>query len=168
MTAGRAPLEAGRFRALAEAYGGDISRWPEAERASAEAWLARNPRDGAAVLEAARALDDLLGAWRTPEPAEALRNRVLIPAPAQVRHARRRAFVLTLGGGAGLAAACLAGILVAPVLLSTPTAGPVPSPSSQIEETAPSVALTPSDEVLAEVLADWEPPLADAEADIGV
>ena len=168
MTAGRAPLEAGRFRALAEAYGGDISRWPEAERASAEAWLARNPREGAAELEAARALDDLLETWRTPEPAEALRNRVLIPAPAQVRHARRRAFVLTLGGGAGLAAACLAGILVAPVLLSTPTAGPVPSPSSQIEETAPSAALIPSDEVLAEVLADWEPPLADAEADIGV
>ncbi|MCA6297891.1 MAG: hypothetical protein IM624_01690 [Phenylobacterium sp.] len=168
MTAGRAPLEAGRFRALAEAYGGDISRWPEAERASAEAWLARNPREGAAELEAARALDDLLETWRTPEPAEALRNRVLIPAPAQVRQARRRAFVLTLGGGAGLAAACLAGILVAPVLLSTPTAGPAPSPSSQIEETAPSAALIPSDEVLAEVLADWEPPLADAEADIGV
>lgn len=168
MTAGRAPPEAGRFRALAEAYGGDISRWPEAERASAEAWLARNPREGAAELEAARALDDLLETWRTPEPAEALRNRVLIPAPAQVRQARRRAFVLTLGGGAGLAAACLAGILVAPVLLSTPTAGPAPSPSSQIEETAPSAALIPSDEVLAEVLADWEPPLADAEADIGV
>lgn len=167
MTAGRAPLEAGRFRALAEAYGGDISRWPEAERASAEAWLARNPREGAAELEAARALDDLLETWRTPEPAEALRNRVLIPAPAQVRQARRRAFVLTLGGGAGLAAACLAGILVAPVLLSTPTAGPAPSPSSQIEETAPSAALIPSDEVLAEVLADWEPPLADAEADVG-
>lgn len=167
MTAGRAPLEAGRFRALAEAYGGDISRWPEAERASAEAWLARNPREGAAELEAARALDDLLGTWRTPEPAEALRNRVLIPASAQVRQARRRAFVLTLGGGAGLAAACLAGILVAPVLLSTPTAGPAPSPSSQIEETAPSAALIPSDEVLAEVLADWEPPLADAEADVG-
>jgi hypothetical protein len=43
----------------------------------------------------------------------------------------------------------------------------VPSPSSQIEETAPSAALIPSDEVLAEVLADWEPPLADAEADVG-
>jgi hypothetical protein len=76
MTAGRTPLEPGRFRALAEAYGGDISRWPAAERGSAEAWLAGNPQDGAAALEAARALDDLLGTWRTPEPAEALRSRI--------------------------------------------------------------------------------------------
>lgn len=166
MTVGRAPLEGGRFRDLAEAYGGDISRWPEDERASAQAWLAGNPREGAAVLEAARALDDLLETWRTPAPAESLRNRVLIPAPTQVRQARHRAFLLTLSGGAGLAAACLAGILLAPVLLSTPTAGPAASPSPLVAEAAPA-APGQTDEVLAEVLADWEPPLADAEADAG-
>lgn len=164
MTIARAQMGPGRFRALAEAYGGDISRWPEAERGSAEAWLARNRQEGDALLAGARALDDLLGTWRAPEPAAALRSRVLIPAPALVRGARRRAFVLTFGGGAGLAAACLAGILAAPVLLSTPSDRLAPSPSA--ERTAAAVALTQTDEVISEALADWEPPVADAQADL--
>lgn len=165
MTVSRAQMGPARFRALAEAYGGDISRWPEAERGSAEAWLSRNPQEGDAVLAGARALDDLLGTWRTPEPEADLRSRVLIPAPAVVRSARRRALVLTFGGGAGLAAACLAGILAAPLLLSTPFDRSLPSPA--IGQMAPAVASTQTDEVLAEVLSDWEPPVADAQADLG-
>lgn len=165
MTFGRTPMGPRRFRDLAEAYGGDISRWPEAERGPAEAWLAGNPREGAAVLEAARALDDILGSWRTADPVEALRSRVLVPAPDLVSRARRRAFVLTLGGGAGLAAACLAGILAAPFLLSTPSFGIAPSPS--MERPASASASPQTDEVLAEVLEDWEAPFADAEADFG-
>lgn len=183
MTAPRHPMDAHRFGDLAEAYGGDMSRWPEADREAAAAWRAAHPRDAATILDGARALDDLLGAWRIPEPAETLRSQVLVPAPAIVRRARRRAFVLTLGGGAGLAAACLAGILVAPFLLSGPApAAPArPAPTlamaapapvrapvpATTRRPAPAAAYAQTDEVLSEVLADWEAPVADSEADAG-
>ena len=184
MTAIRTPVDAGRFRALAEAYGGDLSRWPEGDREAASAWLAANPREAAAMLDGARALDDLLGTWRTTEPAESLRSRVLAPAPALVRSARRRAFVLTLGGGAGLAAACLVGILVAPSLLSSPVPATAARPAPSVVAAAvpgtvgnpaqatapadiPTAAYAQTDEVLSEVLAVWEAPVADTEVDSG-
>jgi hypothetical protein len=115
------------------------------------------------VLKSARALDDLLGAWQSPAPAETLRGRILDAAPAVVRSARRRALVLTLGGGAGLAAACLAGILVAPVLLSAPAL----RPTSSSAISPPALTNVQMEEVLTEALAGWEAPVAGSEADSG-
>ena len=154
------PLDAARVRALAEAFGADPARWPEAEREGALAWMKAHPDEAAVLLAEARALDGVLDAWRLdPTPAPLLRQ-VLAPAPAVVRQARRRSFLLTLGGGAGLAAACLAGILAAPSLMSSSPSGPLAAlPSVQavaIEETSAS-----TDEVLDEVLADWEAPVGD-------
>jgi hypothetical protein len=163
VSAPRHPLNASRFRALAETFGGDIGRWPEAEQEVASAWRAAHPREAASVLKSARALDDLLGAWQSPAPAETLRGRILDAAPAVVRSARRRALVLTLGGGAGLAAACLAGILVAPVLLSAPAL----RPTSSSAISPPALTNVQMEEVLTEALAGWEAPVAGSEADSG-
>lgn len=48
-----------RFEELAEAFGGDIAKWPEDERGRAAERLAASPRL-ASVLVEARALDDLI------------------------------------------------------------------------------------------------------------
>ena len=120
MTGRPSSLTAARMRALAEAYGSDLSRWPADERDAAQDWIAAHPSEAGEMLSDAAVLDDLMDAWRLPQPADTLRARVLVPAPAVVREARRRSFLLTLGGGAGLAAACLAGILAAPALVSRP------------------------------------------------
>ena len=157
------PLDAVRVRALAEAFGADPARWPETEREAALAWLQVHPAEASTLLAEARALDGVLDAWRLDPPPAPLVRQVLAPAPAVVRQARRRAFILTLGGGAGLAAACLAGILAAPSLLSPSLSGPregaLAVPSIQLVSDDEAVAST--DEVLVEVLADWEAPVGD-------
>ena len=79
-----------RIRALAEAYGAEPSRWPEAERVPAQAWIAAHPGEARVLLAEACVLDNLLDAWSLPRPAETLRTRILAPAPAIVREARRR------------------------------------------------------------------------------
>lgn len=152
MTARPAAMTARRVRALAEAYGAEPARWPASEREAAEAWIAANPGAARALLEEAGALDGLLDAWSLPRPADGVRVRIVEPAPAMVREARRRSFLLTLGGGAGLAAACLAGILAAPSLLSAPAPSVAP---------AAIVLASTDDEVLDEVLAGWEAPVVD-------
>jgi len=59
-----------RFRALAAAYGGELSRWPYAERAQARAFAAREAEAAALILEDCSALD-----------------RVLATAPVAIAHA---------------------------------------------------------------------------------
>ena len=56
-----------RFEALVAAYGGDFSRYPERERACAEALVARS-RDARRIFEAARAFDSLLRSARAELP----------------------------------------------------------------------------------------------------
>lgn len=144
-----------RIKALAEAFGADLSRWPEAEREAARVLRFVDPQAFDTLLDDARGLDGLLDTWKSPGPAETLRHRVVAQAAGTVRTARRRSLVLTLGGGASLAAACLAGVLVAPRLLALP-------------EPAPEVAAISADmetgEVLNQVFTGWDAPLTGAEA----
>jgi hypothetical protein len=103
-------MDAERFQALLDAYGGRPERWPAAERASAEAYLAATP-EAAALAVQARALDGWLDAW-TPAPASAaLRERILeaVPRPREGWSLRPRR---VLWASAGLAAACCMGIIV--------------------------------------------------------
>ncbi|OYX31827.1 MAG: hypothetical protein B7Y99_09615 [Caulobacterales bacterium 32-69-10] len=104
-----------RYRSLAEAYGADMSRWPQDQRDPALALHAREPEAAGRILAEAAFLDEALDAWRPPTVSHALRERVLAGAP------RPRAALggRSLGGrfglwlsGAGLAAACAAGIVV--------------------------------------------------------
>ena len=57
-----------RFEALVAAYGGDFTRYPERERAGAEALVARS-RDARRIFEAARAFDALLHSARAELPS---------------------------------------------------------------------------------------------------
>jgi len=107
-------VNAERFRDLAEAWGGDLDRWPAAERDQARAFLAVSP-DAAQALAEARGLDAALDAWRPPEASAALRERIIASAPAP----RRRSpwvWASPWLRGAGLAAACAAGVMAGAAL----------------------------------------------------
>lgn len=99
-----------RFEDLAEAYGGDVARWPTADRDAAAALMSERPAWAAEVLMSARAVDVLLDAIAAPPTPGDLVGRIVAGAP----RARPRwiGWLVPAGMGAGLAAACAAGILV--------------------------------------------------------
>jgi len=105
-----------RLKALAEAYGADLRRWPASERPFAESLIASDPAARAA-LEQAAALDALLQASPRPIPSAALAARVLAAAP-KAREARAHLKRIVWFLGAGWAAAACAGV-VAGVGLTT-------------------------------------------------
>lgn len=112
-----------RFAQLAEAFGGDLRRWPASERIEAEAFLASD-RGAAALLDDARTLDLMLDAWGQPQIAPALRDRVLSTAPRERRSTSPWALAAPWLRGAGLAAACAAGVVVGGTLAARDNANP--------------------------------------------
>jgi len=104
-----------RFKALAEAYGGDLARWPEAERDAAEGFLADHPGQAAPILSEASVLDQLLASPGDLQVSPALEEAVLASAPiaepvASPQPAPRwagiaAAITLMAGAGAGWIAA---------------------------------------------------------------
>ena len=111
-----------RFETLADAYGGDLRRWPEAERAAGRALLDSDPR-GAALLAEADGLDALLDAAPRPTPSHALREAVIASAAGAGLKARRRGpGPLAWLSGAGWAAAACAGVVFGLALTSHMTA----------------------------------------------
>ena len=107
-----------RFEALAEAYGGDVARWPEAEREAAAALMAARPEWVRDILGRADQLDGALAAFSPPRAASGLMDRIIATAPAP-RARRWGGWLAPIGMGAGLAAACAAGVLLG-ARLSTP------------------------------------------------
>lgn len=101
-----------RFDYLADAYGGDLRRWPEAERAAGRDLLDRDPR-AATRLREAEGLDALLDAAPRPAPSHALREQVIASAAGAGLKARRRGRLGPLAwlSGAGWAAAACAGVV---------------------------------------------------------
>lgn len=101
-----------RYRSLAEAYGSDVRRWPQDIKPAADAFASREPEAARAALHEAALLDEALDAWRAPAVDAALRDRVLVSAPTP----RARSGLIGRFGfwlsGAGLAAACAAGVIV--------------------------------------------------------
>jgi len=75
-----APISLERFSALADAYGADLRRWPEADRAAAQA-LAQESAPARALLAEADALDAVLDLSRVASPSPELRQRILSEAP---------------------------------------------------------------------------------------
>ena len=96
-----------RFEALLAAYGATAARWPADERALALRYLAATPAAHSRRGEAEQ-LDALLDAWRVEAPPADLSRRVAATAPLP-RLLRPRALWLS---AAGLAAACVLGLLV--------------------------------------------------------
>lgn len=97
-----------RFADLAEVYGGDVARWPEAERETARALLASQPVRLETVLAQATRLDRLLDLAPAQSVDSALLGRLIAAAPQPVSSARR--WLAGLGAALGLGAAALAGV----------------------------------------------------------
>jgi hypothetical protein len=71
-----------RFEELADARGGELRRWPDAERADAQALLERDA-SARAILARAAALDSMLDASVVAPPSAALIQAALAGAPGQ-------------------------------------------------------------------------------------
>lgn len=108
-----------RFRALADAYGGVIARWPEAEREAAAA-RAGEP-SFAVVLAEADALDVVLDRWAVPGASPALAARIVAAAPRRASAFGRRAKLWWSGVGL---ATMLAGAAAGSVAVAAVTPGP--------------------------------------------
>jgi hypothetical protein len=98
-----------RFEELAEAYGGDVSRWPAEAREAAAALMAAEPGFTGEALARAGALDAALDGWRPAPASAALTERILAAAPGPRRH--WPVWLSPAALGAGLAAACAAGVV---------------------------------------------------------
>ena len=92
-----------RLKALAEAYGADLRRWPASERPFAESLATADPAARAVLAEAAT-LDALLDASPRPAPSAAVAARVLAAAP-RAREARAHLGRIFWSLGVGWAAA---------------------------------------------------------------
>lgn len=106
-----AELSRERFEALAEAYGADVSRWPQEIREDAALLMGAEPQWTGAVLARAGALDAALDAWRAAPASRAVTEAILATAP-RMRPPRWLGWLSPAALGAGLAAACVAGVIV--------------------------------------------------------
>lgn len=82
-----------RFMELLGAYGAELSRWPEEERAAAEALLEVAPHRLKDIWESERSFDHLLSLEKDAPVSIALETRVLAASPDRSRK-QRPAFVL--------------------------------------------------------------------------
>lgn len=119
-------MTAERFLALVAAYGADRRRWPESERAAAEAFAAAHEDASSPALAEADAVDALLHRSPTPQVSAALRDRVLAAAASAGGRAGRtgRMWIdrLALAFGAGWAVATCAGVIAGVMLTGHLTA----------------------------------------------
>ncbi|TPI24807.1 hypothetical protein FJ414_31025 [Mesorhizobium sp. B3-1-6] len=115
------PMDARRFAALADAYGGALHRWSPAEQAAA--MLFADTEEGQAILARAGRLDAMLDRHRVEAPRPALHRAIVARAATEVRQGRHRRFWWL---GFGLAGAGLAGA-VAGLALVTVVAPDAPS-----------------------------------------
>jgi hypothetical protein len=77
-----------RFVELLNAYGAELSRWPENERLAAEALLEVAPHRLKDIWESERAFDHLLALEKDGPTSIALETKVLSSAPAGPKAAR--------------------------------------------------------------------------------
>ncbi|MBN9552248.1 MAG: hypothetical protein J0H31_26150, partial [Alphaproteobacteria bacterium] len=83
-------INAGRFAALADAYGGALHRWPQVEQPGA--MLFAETAEGRAILRRAGRLDAILDRHRAEAPGSALHRAIVAGATAGVRQGRRRRY----------------------------------------------------------------------------
>jgi hypothetical protein len=102
------PMTRERFETLAEAYGGDLDRWPTEAAASARRLLQSDPAL-ADLLAEADSVDALLASSPPPAFSGVLREKVIAAAPRLAGTWNRTTRWLS---GAGLAAACAAGVIM--------------------------------------------------------
>jgi len=117
----REPMTLDRFRALADAYGGVVARWPEDQRDAAMR-IAAHP-EAVTILQEASAVDTMLDAWSVPAPASSLSDRIAghraMPHPSPAGRGR------LWWSGIGIAAA-LAGAVSGTAAVATVSPGDAP------------------------------------------
>jgi len=115
------PKDAGRFAALADAYGGALHRWPPADQAAAVPFAETD--EGRAILARAGRLDAMLDRHRVEAPSPSLHRAIVARAATEVRQERRRRFWwLGFGlAGIGLAGAVAGLALVTVVVPDAPS-----------------------------------------------
>jgi hypothetical protein len=123
------PMDPDRFRFLAEACGAALDRWPEAERASAQALIARGDPETLAVLAEARALDTLLATHTVDAPEAQLVRRIVERGRARPAWKRPRLWF----SGAGLIGAGAAGVAAGALAISMLATPPAPSVFDQAD-----------------------------------
>ncbi len=74
-----------RFEVLAQAYGGELARWPDAERDAATLLAVSDAAFAQGLLAEAGDLDATLDAWRAPQADAALREAIIAAAPSPRR-----------------------------------------------------------------------------------
>lgn len=89
-------MDLARFGALLEAYGADPRRWPEVERAGAEAFAAEHASVIAPLVREAEALDTVLTQSLAADASshDLLAARILRLRPASLALGRRALFAL--------------------------------------------------------------------------
>ena len=107
------PMDAGRFAALADTYGGALHRWPTVEQPGA--MLFAETEAGRAILTRAGRLDAILDRHRAEAPSPALHGAIVAGATAGVRQGRRRRYWWL---GFGLAGVGLAGAVAGLALVT--------------------------------------------------
>ena len=124
-----------RFLVLLDAYGADLRRWPESERAPARALVEQDLPELRRRLAEAAALDGWLDAHEVAAPQDALARRVIagattsgLPPAASRRPRRHRRWWWP---GAGLVGAGLAGTLAGAFVVSLALRGVVPPPDME-------------------------------------
>jgi len=106
-------MDRARFETLLAAYGADVNRWPEEERAGAAGFLTQHEVELRAALKEAREIDSMLLHAAAAPRLDTLAARILASAPRRVEMFDRRAllalaacavFGLVVGYGGGLLA----------------------------------------------------------------
>ena len=137
-------LSLDRFRALAEAYGSDLERWPEQERELGRRLL-RESEAAREIIARERGLDTLLSATAVPAVPAKLMAR-LAELPVRTRAPRRLVVPrrLWVGPAIGWAAAAAVGIwlgtLSAPDEQALPASGDPGYSGALVEEEALELA----------------------------
>lgn len=145
-----------RFRALVEAYGGDLERFPQRERASAKA-LALASREAQQLLATARVFDSLLASARDDLPSAQLENEL---SAIPFRHVQQRSRIWLLPfrtharAGLAAAAAVLLGLLGGQ--LAPPESGPDGDDIGVTSEQADIAAVTFGDLLFGELTSAGE------------
>lgn len=104
------PMARDRFEAILDAYGADPRRWPDAERAAAQAFAAVDP-EAPALLAAAADLDGAIH-QAAPVPAEGPLREAIVASARSTPPRRRSLWWAGAGLGAALAGAAAGAVTV--------------------------------------------------------